>query len=101
MIEEKEELNINDWSNVLFHPEIKHNDWISDFETMNGHLIISSFQDAYQTLQNALLLAEKWPEHKKRALITLADGFTSLICVVNVLNLGSVALTGSFILGFS
>jgi hypothetical protein len=89
MIEKKEEIN-TDWSNVLFHPEIIHNDWISNFENIKGHLIISSFRDAYRTLLDAISLADKWPDHRKSALITLADGFASLICVVNLLNFGFV-----------
>lgn len=88
MIGEKKKLNDGDWNTILFHPEKLHVDFIEKLKGLAGQEIISHFQDAYNVLQLALSIGTKWPEHKKRALVPLADGFSSLVCVINLSNLG-------------
>lgn len=101
MIDEKKSLNRDDWTTILFHPERLHFKWISNLESVGGNEIISYFQGAYRILQRALAIAiqENWPEHKRKALIPLVDGFSSLVCVVNVSNLG-FAVEASLILRY-
>ncbi len=101
MIDEKTSLNKDDWTTILFHPENLHSKWISNLESVAGNEIISYFQGAYKILQRALAIAirDNWPEHKRKALYPLVDGFSSLVSVVNVSNLG-FAVEGSLILRF-
>ncbi len=101
MIDEKTSLNKDDLNTILFHPERIHSEWIANLESVAGNEIISYFQGAYKILQGALAIAirDNWPEHKRKALYPLVDGFSSLVSVVNVSNLG-FAVEGSLILRF-